>query len=53
MNREELNNQVNRMLSFKENESNKVIALKKHFTSYKFIGLIISLIFYSIIIFVT
>ncbi len=51
MNREELNNQVNRMLSFKENESNKVIALKKHFTSYKFIGLIISLIFYSIIIF--
>lgn len=51
MNREELNNQVNRMLSFKENESNKVIALKKHFTSYKFIGLIISLIFYSIVIF--
>lgn len=51
MNRDELNNQVNRMLSFKENESNKVISLKKHFTSYKFIGLIISLIFYSIIIF--
>ena len=48
MTREELNNQVNKMMSFKENESNKVIAIKKLFTSYKFIGLIISLIIYSL-----
>ncbi len=48
MNRDELNNQVNKMMSFKENESNKIIALKKLFTSHKFIELIIGLIIYSL-----
>ena len=49
----EIQNQINRIQNFNENESKKVIELKKLFTSKLFLGLIISSILVMILLFVT
>ena len=49
----EIQNQINRIQNFNENESKKVVELKKLFTSKLYLGLIISSIIVIALLFIT